>query len=86
MSTLWGASVVDVSALSTLRGMVRTVGSTTDAFSLRVVRTYWRFCPLRLLCRRRPVQECQLAAGQKGPKARRLDGPVSLKIVAVPVQ
>jgi hypothetical protein len=39
------SSADDVSTLSTLDGVVQTVGSTADALSHGIVRTSWRFWP-----------------------------------------
>jgi hypothetical protein len=68
-----GASVDDVPTLSSLGGVVRSMGATTDALSPRMVRTYSRFWPRRLLRRRRPLRKCRPLAGQKGLGSRKLD-------------
>jgi hypothetical protein len=56
-----GASANDVSALSTLDKVVRSVDSASNAFSPRVTRTSWRFWLQRLPRRRQPLQRCRPA-------------------------
>jgi hypothetical protein len=80
----WGTFTDDVSALSTLDGVVRTMASATDALQPRMVRAYLRFWPLRILQRRHPLQECRPPIGQKEPKTGKSDSLVSLKITVVP--
>jgi hypothetical protein len=68
-----GASVEDISALSTLGWVVRTMGSAADALPSGMVWTYGGFWPHGLLHRRWLLRECRPPAGQKRPRAGRLD-------------
>jgi hypothetical protein len=51
-----GTSVDDVSTLSSLGGVVRSMGATTNALPPRMVRTCSGFWPWRLLHRRWPLR------------------------------
>jgi hypothetical protein len=75
------ASTDDVSPLSTLGGLVRSVDSATDALSPRMVRT-----SRRLPCRRQLLREHRPPAGQESPEAGKSEGPVSPKAPAAPDQ
>jgi hypothetical protein len=67
-----GTSTDDV---STLGGVVRSVGSAADALSPRMVQTSWMFWPRKLLHRRWLLRECRPPTGQKDPKIGKPDGP-----------
>jgi hypothetical protein len=62
-----GASADDVSTLSFLRGVVQTVGSTTNSLPLGIVKTYRGFWPRRILPRRQPLRERRPPVGQEIP-------------------
>jgi hypothetical protein len=60
-----GASIDDVPTLSSLGGVVRSMGATTDALSLGMVRTCSGFWPWRLLCPRWLLRTHRPSTGQR---------------------
>jgi hypothetical protein len=70
-----GTSVNDVSTLSSLDGVVRTIDATNDALPPEMVKTCYGFCPLRLLHRGQLLQVCRTPIGQEGLRVGKLDGP-----------
>jgi hypothetical protein len=70
-----GASADDVPTLSSLGGVVRSMGATTDALPPGMVRTCSGFWPWRLIRRRWLLRTYQPSAGQRSFGAGKSDIP-----------
>jgi hypothetical protein len=70
-----GTSADDVSTLSSLGGVVRSMGATTDALPPEMVRTCSGFWPWRLLCKRWPLRTRRPSARQTSFGAGKPDSP-----------